>query len=71
MFEKIRSLIFKFDPEKAHDLAIHALKTNIVPIKIKNYQSLKVKFLENPDFSHNEYAQLYKVPSPITVMLKF
>ena len=46
MFEKIRSLIFKFDPEKAHDLAIHALKTNIVPIKIKNYQSLKVKFLE-------------------------
>ncbi len=46
MFEKIRSLIFKFDPEKAHDLAINALKTNIVPVKIKKYESLKVKFLE-------------------------
>ena len=31
MFEKIRSLIFKFDPEKAHDLAIKALKFGYVP----------------------------------------
>ena len=46
MFEKIRSLIFKFDPETAHDLAIKALKTNLVPVKVKNYECLKVKFLE-------------------------
>ena len=46
MFEKIRSLIFKFDPERAHDLAIKALKTNVIPVKIKNYECLKVKFLD-------------------------
>ena len=46
MFKKIRSLVFKFDPELAHDLAIKALKTNLVPLKVKNYECLKVKFLE-------------------------
>ena len=46
MFEKIRSLIFKFDPETAHDLAIKALKTNVIPVKAKTYESLKVKFLD-------------------------
>ena len=46
MFEKIRSLIFKFDPETAHDLAIKALKTKIIPVRPKNYDRLKVKFLE-------------------------
>ena len=46
MFEKIRSLIFKFDPETAHDLAIKALKTNIVPLKLKKYDCLKVKFFD-------------------------
>jgi len=29
MFEKVRSLIFKLDPELAHSLAIKALKTNL------------------------------------------
>ena len=29
MFEKIRSLIFKIDPEKAHNLAIQSLKLNL------------------------------------------
>ena len=33
MFSKIRSLIFKFEPETAHDLAIKALKYNFVPPK--------------------------------------
>ena len=46
MFEKIRSLIFKFDPETAHDLAIKALKTNVIPVKAKTYERLKVKFLD-------------------------
>ncbi len=32
MFSKIRSLIFKFDPELAHNLAIKALKFNYFPI---------------------------------------
>tara|TARA_Y100000741_G_scaffold277691_1_gene217494 strand:+ start:782 stop:1831 length:1050 start_codon:yes stop_codon:yes gene_type:complete len=31
MFSKFRSLIFKFDPEVAHDLAIKSLKFNILP----------------------------------------
>ena len=45
MFEKIRSLIFKFDPEMAHNLAIQALKTKLIPVKIKKYECLKVNFL--------------------------
>ena len=32
MFSKIRSLIFKLDPELAHNLAIKALKFNYFPI---------------------------------------
>ena len=37
MFEKVRSLIFKLDPELAHSLAIKALKTNLfVRQKISN-----------------------------------
>ena len=31
MFSKIRSLIFKFDPETAHNLAIQSLKLNLTP----------------------------------------
>jgi len=31
MFSKIRSLIFKFDPEIAHNLAIKSLKLNLTP----------------------------------------
>ena len=59
MFEKIRSLIFKFDPEMAHDLAINALKTNIVPVKIKTYQRLKINFLEK------------EIPNPIGIAAGF
>ena len=59
MFKKIRSLIFKFDPEMAHDLAINALKTNIVPVKIKTYQRLKVNFLEK------------EIPNPIGIAAGF
>ena len=59
MFEKIRSLIFKFDPETAHDLAIKALKTNLVPVKVKNYECLKVKFLEK------------EIPNPIGIAAGF
>ena len=42
MFSKIRSLIFKLDPEIAHDLAIKALKFNFISQnKIKNNKSIK------------------------------
>ena len=59
MFEKIRSLIFKFDPESAHQLAIKALKTNMVSLKLKNYDCLKVKFFEK------------EVPNPIGIAAGF
>ena len=53
MFSKIRSLIFKFEPEIAHDLAIKALKYNFVPPKkiIKNRlieTKLFSKIIPNP-----------------------
>ncbi len=53
MFSKIRSLIFKLDPEKAHDLAINALKFNLIPQnKIKNNKSIQTeifgKTIPNP-----------------------
>ena len=39
MFEKFRSLIFKFDPELAHTLAVKSLKLNVLPniFEDKNY----------------------------------
>ena len=53
MFSKIRSLIFKLDPETAHDLAIKALKFNFISQnKIKNNKSIKTeifgKIVPNP-----------------------
>ena len=42
MFSKLRSLIFKFDPELAHDLAIKALKLNYFSsTNLKNYPALE------------------------------
>ena len=53
MFSKIRSLIFKLDPETAHDLAIRALKFNFVSQnKIKKNKSIQTeifgKTIPNP-----------------------
>ena len=31
MFSNLRSLIFKLDPETAHNLAIKSLKLNLIP----------------------------------------
>ena len=59
MFEKIRSLIFKFDPETAHDLAIKALKTNVVPVKVNTYECLKINFLD------------HQIPNPIGIAAGF
>ena len=42
MFEKIRPLIFKLDPELAHSLAIKTLKSNLIlKKKITEDSSLK------------------------------
>ena len=47
MFSKIRSLIFKLDPELAHTLAIKALKFNYNPINnIQKITLLKQIYLE-------------------------
>ncbi len=53
MFSKIRSLIFKFEPEVAHSLAIKALKYNFVPPKkIPNNKLIETKLfskiIKNP-----------------------
>ena len=55
MFSNLRSLIFKFDPETAHNLAIKSLKLNFVPNILdndKNNPLFKTKLfnkeLENP-----------------------
>ena len=80
MFENIRSLIFKFDPETAHDLAIKALKTNIIPVKPKKYERLKTKFLNkeiiNPigiaagfDKNAEVYNSLFKLGVPTKLPL--
>ena len=43
MFSKIRPFIFKLDPELAHDLAIKALKTNLIVKKLKKRAVMKRK----------------------------
>jgi len=53
MFLKIRSLVFKLDPERAHDLAIMALKFNFISQrKIQNNESIQTeifgKKISNP-----------------------
>jgi hypothetical protein len=50
MFSNLRSLIFKLDPETAHNLAIKSLKLNFIPnvlIKIIMKRYLKLKYLIN------------------------
>ena len=53
MYSKIRSLIFKLDPELAHSLAIKSLKFNYFPIRnIEKHNSLEInifnKKIHNP-----------------------
>ena len=60
MFSKIRSLIFKFEPETAHDLAIKALKYNFVPPK----KIIKNRLLETKLFSK-------VIPNPIGLAAGF
>jgi len=75
MFSNLRSLIFKFDPETAHNLAIKSLKYNFVPNvldKDKNNPLFKTELfnrdLENPigiaagfDKNAEVYNSLFKL----------
>ena len=60
MFSKIRSLIFKLDPEIAHDLAIKALKFNLVSQnKIKNNKLIQTEIFGKT------------IPNPISIAAGF
>ena len=60
MFSKIRSLIFRLDPEIAHDLAIKALKFNFVP---------KNKIISHKSINTEIFGK--KIPNPIGVAAGF
>ncbi len=62
MFSNLRSLIFKLDPEIAHDLAIKTLKLNVVP-KIFNTKS-------NDELFETEFFKK-KIDNPIGVAAGF
>ena len=75
MFSNLRSLIFKLDPEAAHNLAIKSLKFNLVPNILKKNEEdnlftteLFDKKLENPigmaagfDKNAEVYNSLFKL----------
>ena len=75
MFSNLRSLIFKLDPETAHNLAIKSLKFNFVPNVFKNRDNKKLfetqlfnKTIDNPigiaagfDKNAEVYNQLFKL----------
>ena len=73
MFSLFRPFIFKLDPERAHNLAIKALKTNILPSTQKNiFENLSCSFLgkkiSNPiglaagfDKNAEVYNSMYKL----------
>ena len=75
MFSKLRPLIFKIDPEKAHTLAIKSLKFNLIPRvfdEIKDDSIFKTKLfdkeLDNPigmaagfDKNAEVYSALFKL----------
>ncbi len=59
MFSKIRSLIFKLDPEIAHDFAIKALKFNVI-----SQNRIKSKSIETQIFNKT-------IPNPIGIAAGF
>ena len=60
MYSKLRSLIFKLDPENAHDLAIKSLKFNI----FKNKKNIKSSLLQTKIFGKT-------IPNPIGLAAGF
>ncbi len=60
IFSKIRSLIFKLDPEIAHDLAVKSLKFNFISQnKIKNNKSIELEIFGK------------KIPNPVGIAAGF
>ena len=62
MFSKFRSLIFKFDPEVAHNLAIRSLKLNLIP-------NLFDENKNNPMFQTSLFGK--KIDNPIGIAAGF
>jgi dihydroorotate dehydrogenase len=62
MFSKIRSLIFKFDPETAHNLAIQSLKLNLTP-------NLMNENKDDPMFRTNLFGK--EIDNPIGIAAGF
>ena len=62
MFSKIRSLIFKFDPETAHNLAIKSLKLNLTPNLINENK-------DDPMFKTNLFGK--EIDNPIGMAAGF
>jgi dihydroorotate dehydrogenase len=62
MFSKLRSLIFKFDPEMAHDLAIKSLKLNLTPNLLDENKN-------DPMFESNLFEK--KIDNPIGIAAGF
>jgi dihydroorotate dehydrogenase len=62
MFSKFRSLIFKFDPEVAHNLAIKSLKLNLT-------SNLFDENKDNPMFQSNLFGK--KIDNPIGIAAGF
>jgi dihydroorotate dehydrogenase len=62
MFSKIRSLIFKFDPETAHNLAIKSLKLNLTPNLVNENK-------DDPMFKTNLFGK--EIDNPIGMAAGF
>ena len=77
MFSKIRPFIFKLDPELAHDLAIKALKTNLIDLKtfltfhyyvLRSYQTFE-KDLEQQSMVYEDCIEKSKNQSNKEILL--
>ena len=62
MFAKFRSLIFKIDPEVAHNLAIKSLKLNLTPNFLDENK-------DNPMFKSTLFGK--KIDNPIGIAAGF
>ena len=68
MFSNIRSLIFKLDPETAHNLAIKSLKFNFVPNILDENKNLVNVFFWNDIFDENDKISNAKLNLPVVIM---
>ena len=73
MFSLFRPFIFKLDPELAHNLAIKALKTNILPSTQKNIFENLSNIIEH--IRRKNYSKIYtfgmKIPFTPVILLSW